>query len=64
MSIIGLILILAFLGVLAWVTNYKLPISPGFKMIIHVVLFIIAVLICLSAFGILDQVKDAKVPRL
>ncbi len=64
MSIIGLLLILALLGLAAWVTNYKLPISATFKMIINIVLVIIAIWICLDAFGVMDQVRGAKVPRL
>jgi hypothetical protein len=64
MSIIALLVILALLGLAAWVVNYKLPIAQPFKLIINVVLIVIAVWLCLDAFGIMDQIRGAKVPSL
>lgn len=64
MSIIGLLVILAVLGVAAWFVNSKLPISAGFKTLINVVLIVIAILLCLVAFGVWDEVRAMKVPRI
>jgi hypothetical protein len=64
MSILTLLVILIILGVVGWFVNYKLPISATFKLIISVVLIIIAIWLCLDAFGILNQVRGVKVPSL
>lgn len=63
MSIIGLIVILFFLGLAAW-GNTKLPTSPTIKMIINIVLVVIAILLCLVAFGVWDEVRNLKVPKI
>lgn len=63
MSVIGLILILILLGGLAWAA-FKLPIPPLFKNIIYFVLVVIAIFVSLSAFGVWDEVRTMKVPRV
>lgn len=64
MSVIGLIVILCVLGLIGWLVNTKLPGVPTIKLIINIVLIIIAVLLCLSAFGVLDEVRSMRVPKI
>ncbi len=64
MSVIGLIFILVLIAVACWLVNAKLPISPGWKMFINVILAVIAVVLCLVAFGIWDEIKGMKVPKI
>lgn len=64
MSVLTLVLILCFLGVVAWLVNAKAPIGPTFKMIINIVLVVVAVILVLSAFGVWEEVKDVQVPKL
>lgn len=64
MSILALIVILLILGFVAWGVSRMSAINPTFKTIIYVVLVVIAVLICLNAFGILDEVRRQPVPKL
>lgn len=65
MSIIALIIILVLLGFAAWCisANKPVPISGGIKMLIYGVLFIIAVLVCLKAFGLMPML-NTPVPQL
>lgn len=64
MSILGLLVILCLIGFAAWLVNTKLPLVGWLKVLINTVLFIIAVLLCLNAFGILDEARNTKVPKL
>ncbi len=64
MSVIALVLILCFLGLVAWFVNYKTPIGPTFKMIINIVLILVAVILVMVAFGVWDQVRGVKVPHI
>lgn len=63
MSILVLLLILAGLALAAWFFNTKIPAGP-IRTIANVVLVVIAVLVCLSAFGVLGEIRGAKVPQL
>lgn len=63
MSVLALVLILAFLGLVAYFVN-RSPINDTFKWIIQAVLVVVAVLLVLMAFGVWDSVRDIKVPRL
>lgn len=64
MSVLALVLILCFLGVVAWLINAKAPIGPTFKMIINIVLIVVAIILCLSAFGVWDEVRGVRVPHI
>lgn len=65
MSLIGLVIILLFLAVILYFVNTKgAAMNPTIKMLINAVVIIVAVLIVLSAFGVWDEVKSIKVPRL
>lgn len=63
MSLVQLIIILVCLGILAYVVNRFLPADARIKSIIVWVIIIVAVLIVLSAFGILDVLRGIAVPR-
>lgn len=64
MSVLALVLILCFIGVLAWFVNTKVPLNPTIKLIINIALVVIAILITLSAFGVWQEVKGVKVPQI
>jgi uncharacterized membrane protein len=64
MSVIALVFILVFLGVVAYFTNTSAKISSTFKWLINAVLIVVAVVLILAAFGIWDEVKNIKVPHL
>lgn len=63
MSIIGLVVVIALLGVLAWIVYQAPMITPSFKTIIYVILVLVAILITASAFGVLG-VLHQPVPKL
>lgn len=64
MSVLVLILLLAFFGVIAYFANTSVKLSPTFKWLINAVLIVVAVLLVLSAFGVWDEVRNVKVPKL
>ncbi len=64
MSVVALVLILCFLGGIAWLVNVKIPIGPTFKLIINLVLIVVAIILVLHAFGVWDQVRGVQVPKL
>ena len=63
MSIIELVVILVVAGVGLYLLNTKVPMSPGWKTAINVIVIIIVGLIVLSAFGILGDLHQS-VPKL
>ena len=63
MSVLTLILILAFLGLVAYFVN-RSPINATFKWIIQAVLVVVAVILVLVAFGVWDEVKNIRVPKV
>jgi len=63
MSVISLIVILCILGLASGLVNSKMP-PTQIKTIINVVIIATAVLLCLSAFGVWDQIKGVQVPKL
>lgn len=64
MSVLALIIILVVLGIVAYFINVSGKINATFKWIINAVLIVVAVLLVLSAFGVWQEVRDIKVPRL
>jgi hypothetical protein len=64
MSGLGLVAMLVVLGFAAWLVNTKFPVSGTIKMIINVVLIVIAIILCLVAFGVWDEVRNMKVPHI
>ncbi len=64
MSVLGLIVILCILGVVAWLVNTKLPGSSAIKLIINIVIIVIAIVLCLVAFGVWDEIRGMRVPKI
>ncbi len=64
MSILALVVILVFLGIVAYLVRTSGKITGTFKWIIQAVLITVAVLLVLYAFGIWDAVRSMKVPHL
>lgn len=63
MTIVQLILLLVCMGVVLLAINSFIPMDAKIKKILNIVVVIIAVIICLYAFGVLP-IKDARVPHL
>jgi len=53
MTLLGLILVLAIVGVLLWTVNTYVPMSPPLKGVINVLVVLTVVLWLLNAFGLL-----------
>jgi len=64
MSLVALILILLLIAGIYWLVNYKIPTPSPFKWIINFVLIVVAVLLVLSAFGVLDELRGIRVPKI
>ena len=61
MSLIGLIIILAVIGVILWLVNTQVPMDANIKKVINVVVLIVVVLWLLQVFGLLDSVNNVHV---
>jgi hypothetical protein len=61
MTLIGLIVVLAIVGVLLWAANTMIPMQPQIKTIINVVVIIAVLLWLLGAFGLLGGVGGGGV---
>lgn len=64
MSVLTLILILVVLGIVGYFVNKSGAINATFKWLINAVLIVVAVLLVLVAFGVWQEVRDVKVPKL
>lgn len=64
MSILALVIILVLLGLGCWFINSKTPLSQGWKTAINVVIIITAIVLCLVAFGVWDEIRGVKVPHI
>ena len=64
MKLITLVIYLVIIGTLAWVTMTYFTIPKLFKTLIYAVLAIAAVMLCLAAFGILEEMKNIPVPKV
>lgn len=65
MSVIGLIVILLFLAAVLWFVNVKgAALNPTIRMIINIVVIAIAIILTLVAFGIWDEIRGMKVPKV
>lgn len=62
MGILHLLLIIVVIGVVVWLINAYVPIPPQFKKLVLIVGIIAAILIVLSAFGVLNL--DVGIPKL
>jgi hypothetical protein len=64
LSILALVIILVLLGLLCWGVNAIFPLPAWMKTLINVVIAVVAILIVLNAFGLLDIIRDIRVPRV
>ena len=64
MSLIGLILALALIGFAIWCINSYPPMDPTVKRVLNVVVIIVVIIWLMSVFGLLDELRTVKVPRL
>lgn len=65
MSVIGLVVILVFLAIILWVVNVKgAAMNATIRMIINIVIIATAIILVLAAFGIWDEVKGIRVPKI
>jgi len=65
MSVIGLIVILLFLAGILWLVNSKIPnLNPTIRWIINAVVIVVAVVLVLASFGIWDEVRGVKIPKI
>lgn len=65
MSLIGLLLVLAVIGLLAWGLTTFIPMPSNIKTLIIVICGIVALLYTLQAFGVLPgSGGDVRIPRL
>lgn len=65
MSVIGLVVILLFLAAILWVVNTKgAAMNATIKLLINIVVIVVAILLVLTAFGVWDEVRNIKVPKL
>jgi len=63
MSLITLLIVLAAFGLILWLINTYVPMDATVKRVIMVVGIIAIIVYALYAFGVLDDIKDVKVPR-
>lgn len=64
MSLLALVIILICLGVLLWAVKAYIPMDESLRKIVTIVVVIIAVLLVLNAFGVIDAIRGVQVPRL
>lgn len=61
---ISLIITLIVIGVLLWLVNNYIPMDGKIKQILNVIVVICVVVWLLSAFGILGNAGDIRVPQI
>ena len=65
MSVIGLMVILLFLAAILWAVNVKgAALNATMKMIINIVIIVTAIILVLVAFGVWDEIRGIKVPKI
>lgn len=64
MSWIGLIALLAIMGLITWLLVTYVPMPQQFRGLIIIVSVIIAIVIVLNAFGIFGHMPNVSVPKL
>jgi hypothetical protein len=53
MSLLGLILLIAIVGLVVWLITTYIPMDPKFKTLIYVVAIVVLLLYLLQAFGLI-----------
>lgn len=65
MSVLALVIILCFLGLILWLVNTKFgAMNATIKLIINIVVIVVAIVLVLAAFGVWDEVKSIQVPKI
>lgn len=64
MSWIGLIALLAIMGLITWLLVTYVPMPQQFRGLIIIVSVIIAIVIVLNTFGIFGHMPNVSVPKL
>lgn len=63
MSLITLVIVLVVIGVILWAINTYIPMDATIKKILNGVVVLVAILVVLSAFGVLDSLSGIRVGR-
>ena len=63
MTLISLLVTLVVVGLLLWAVNSIIPMDPGIKKIVNVVVIVAVCLWLLSAFGLLAGVPNPRIGR-
>ena len=61
MSLITIIIALVAVGIILWLIEKYLPISPTIKRLIQIVVVVVLVLWLMDVFGLMDALKAIKV---
>lgn len=65
MSVIGLVVILLFLAAILWLVNVKgAAMNATIRLIINIVIITVAIILVLAAFGVWEEVRSIKVPKI
>ena len=64
MSLLGLIIALALAGFVLWAVNVYLPMEATIKKVLNIVVIAVVIIWLLYVFGLLDELKTIRVPRL
>ena len=64
MSFLGLLVVLAVIGLLAWAFTTFIPMPGNIKTLIVVVAGVVALMYVLSAFGVLHNAGSIQVPKI
>ena len=60
-----MLVILVMLAAILWLVNAKFgSLNPTIKLIINIVVIVVAVILCLQAFGIWEEIKNVEVPKI
>ena len=63
MPLLTLLIVLIALGVGLYIINQIVPMDSRIKTILSVVVIVVALLIVLDAFGLIDALRGVRVPR-
>jgi hypothetical protein len=63
MTLIQLVVVLIVIGVLLWAINTYIPMQAAIRKILNVVVVLVAILLVLGAFGVLDSLSGVRVRR-
>lgn len=64
MSLITIVLAIIVVGVLLWLVETYIPMSPPIRMVLRAAVVIVIILWLLSVFGLLDSMRAIYVPRV